>query len=617
MANPTDQRLRIAAARADFLSSGHAGDDAVSDVVAASWKRSISAGADLSEVEATYHNDLDTKSRLVRCSEPIIIRLREETADIPLSIALTDGKARILTRWDTDQLIGMMCDRVSFAGGFEYAETGVGTNGVGTVFESGGSIFVVGPEHIHERLQAFACAGAPIRDPLTRRVEGVLDISALTEHSSPLMHSLVRSAALDIERNLLIDRSQCQQALFETFVRFDTRTRNAVIAVGGSVVMANAMVQSLFDPSEQQSIHEHARYLMAQHDRPVDQIELLTGKVVRMRGARIVVGNDIAGLVLELRLISEAASMPAETGAFEDRTLPAVSGRCGGRGYESAASLRAPASPISQGHSPAWRRACDDITEALRYHDALLVMGEHGTGKFSLVAEIYHRVNPGGRSFAIDAADISCDSYVEAEEALKATTVPTLYIFRNIDNLSTDGVERLHAFLETLADIERPAYVAATLSEVNLDSDLPFHDLLIHFQRAVTVPPLRHRAEDLPALVTQVLTNIADRRGVRVSLAAMRVIRCYTWPRNFRQLDEALRAALLRRPVGELQPEDLPGYCHGSARRQLSGIESVERDAIVQALLDADGNRIQAAAALGIARSSLYRKLKSYGITTL
>jgi transcriptional regulator of acetoin/glycerol metabolism len=168
-----------------------------------------------------------------------------------------------------------------------------------------------------------------------------------------------------------------------------------------------------------------------------------------------------------------------------------------------------------------------------------------------------------------------------------------------------------------VADSELPVFVAATLSDANLDSDLPFRDLLVHFQCAVTVPPLRHRTEDLPLVVSRVLAHVADRRGVTLSPAAMRVVARYSWPRNVSQLEEAIRSALLKRPVGELQPEDLPGYCHNTARRQLAGIEAVERDAIVKALHDAGGNRLQAAAALGIARSSLYRKLKSYGITAI
>ena len=609
------RRLRIAVARADFLNSGSARNKAVPDIVAASWKRSFSAGVDAATSQAVYHNDLDVSGRLMRCSQPIIDRLSNETSDMPLSIALTDSKARILRRSDTDKTIGMLLDKVSLAPGFEYAEDGVGTNGIGTVFESGQPIYIVGPEHFHEQLQPFACAGTPIMDPFTGRVEGVLDITCLVQHSSPLMHSLVKSAAHDIEHNLLIDRNQCQQALFETFVRLDARTRGAVMAVGGTVVMGNAMAQSLLDPAEQLTIQEHVRYLMIRHDRPVDQIELASGKVVRMHGTRIVVGKDIAGMVIAVDIVSEATTSPYEPAVPEDRfvELPTTNAHAS----SSIAALSDPVATLCASRSPLWKRAVDGIDSALADHSALLVMGETGSGKFSLVAEIYHRTSRGGRSLVFDAADISQHSYDDAEEALEATSVPTLYIFRNIDELSTDGVERLDTFLIALAESDRPAYVAATLSDANLDSDLPFRDLLAHFQQAVTVPPLRHRTEDLPDLVSRVLTTVAGRREISIGPAAMRVITGYTWPRNFRQLEEALKSALLKRPVGEIQPEDLPGYCHNTARRHLSGMEAMERDVIVNALHDAKGNRVQAAAALGIARSSLYRKLKSFGITTI
>ena len=615
MADVAARRQRITAARAGFLATGSAHESAVPDVVAASWQRSRSAGVDASTSEASFHSDLDTSSRLVRCSRPIIDRLSEETANIPLSIAVTDGKARLLTRVDNSRTIELLLDDVSFAPGFDYAEGGVGTNGVGTVFESGQPIQIVGPEHFHERLQPFACSGAPIRNPLSGRIEGVLDISCLTEHSSPLMHALVRSAAHEIERNLLIDGSQCQQALFETFVRADARSRGAVMAIGGTVVMANTVAQDLLTPMERATLQDHARYLMSRDDSRVDQLELNTGKVVRIRGTRIVAGNDIAGVVLEIALVAEGAPLPPPSLAIADQPVPRLTLHSGSKLI--LPPLGTPSTLSGSGQSPLWKRACNDIASASSTHDALLIMGETGTGKFSLLAEIYHLVNPGGRSLLIDAVDISTDFYDDAEAALEATNRPTLYIFRNIDELSTDGVEELNKFLLTLADSERPVYVAATLSDVNLDSDLPFRDLLVHFQQAVTVPPLRYRVEDIDTVVNQVLNEISQRRNTRVGPAAMRVICRYTWPRNITQLEEALAAALLRRPVGDIQPEDLPGYCHDSAQRQLTGMEAIERDAIVKALRDADGNRVQAAATLGIARSSLYRKLKSFGITTI
>ncbi|MCW2572662.1 MAG: transcriptional regulator, partial [Frankiales bacterium] len=511
------------------------------------------------------------------------------------------------------QTIGRLLDRVSFAPGFEYAEGGVGTNGVGTVLGSGQPIQIVGPEHFHEHLQPFACSGAPVRDPFSSRVEGVLDISCLTEDYSSVMHSLVKSAVHEIERNLLIDRSHYQQVLFETFARTDARSRGAVMAVGGTVVMANTVAQGLLTALEQQSIQHHARYLMSRRDRAVDQIELGTGKVVRLRATRISVGEDVAGMVLEISLVTDGmADEPSRL-----RSEPSAAAALNSGSSLSLSPLPTPSTLSQSGRSPLWTRACKDIAAALSQHQALLVMGETGTGKLSLVAEVYHRVNAGGRSLLIDAVDIVDGSYPDAEVALEATTLPTLWIFRNIDQLSTAGVERLDTFLLALADTDRPAYVAATLSDAHIDSDLPFRGLLVHFQQAVTVPPLRHRNEDIPIVVAQVLRKLSRGKATSVSAAALRVICRYSWPRNITQLEQALATALRGRPVGDIQPEDLPGYCHDTARRRLTGIEALERDAIVKALQDVDGNRVQAAATLGIARSSLYRKLKSYGISAI
>jgi transcriptional regulator of acetoin/glycerol metabolism len=607
-----DRSVRIAAARAGFLSTGTVQLGSVPDVVAASWRRSHDAGVTSESFGARYHEDIDTSSRLVRCAQPILSRLTEETADLPLSIALTDSKARVLRRIDTSRTIGLRLDKVSLAPGFDYAEGHVGTNGVGTVFESGQPVFVVGPEHFHEQLQPFACAGAPIRDPLSGRVEGVLDISCLSESSSPLMHSLVRSAAQDIERVLLQDRSHRQQALFEAFMRADARSKTAIIAMDGNLVMSNSLAQSLLNMAEYRAIQEHASFLVAHHSRATDEIELPTGKVVRMRATQVAPG-DTAGVIIEIAVRAGAPTVvPQPADVAETSTgVPTPPSRAASLSLMLAAKTFG-----SSGQSAAWKRACADIGRALAEHRSLLVLGETGTGKFTLIAEIYHRVNPGGRSMLIDAVDISRDSWGDAEHAMEQTKTPTLYLVRDIEALSTDGAERLNEFLIALADTERPAYIAATLSDATIDSELPFRDLLVHFQQAVTVPALRHRTEDLAFLVPRVLAKLSSQQR-HLTPAAMRVVMRYSWPRNIRQLEEALRSALGKRPVGDIEPDDLPGYCHTSARRQLSGLESIERDAIVKALHDSDGNRAQAAQALGIARSSLYRKLRSFGIETI
>ena len=598
----SDRRLKVAEARVGYLSTGDADPGAVSDFVAASWRRSRGAGVAADGGEVPYIGDVDISSRLVRCSQPIIDRLIDATEDIPLSIALSDNKARVLTRVDTTRTIGLLLDGISLAPGFDYAEGHIGTNAVGTVLEAGLSAHIVGPEHFHERFQAYSCSGAPIHDPMTGHIEGVLDLTCLTEHSTPMLHSIVRSAANDIEQSLLHDRSLRQQALFEAFLRVDSHSKSAVFAIGGRVMMANALAQSTFDPVEQRMIAHHARYLMESRSAAEDEIELPGDRLAHLRGMRVSAGSEIAGIVVEVHDAQERSARRSRGIRDTTRRTPRAAG-------SSLASSRTGA--LGQdSHSPLWRRACSEVAEALTNNESLLVIGEPGTGKFTLIATTFHHIHPGSRTIELDANDITHDRI--AKETLE-TTVPTVYILRRLQDLTPEGVTKAQAFLSETGRSEPLVCVAATVSESFLDTG-PVRDLLPHFQRSASVPPLRHRIDDLPALTRQLLAKNSHGRTTSLNATAMRTMARYTWPGNVRQLDDALRTAIGHRPVGEIQPEDLPGYCCQTSGRTLSALESIERDAIIQALREASGNRVQAAATLGIARSSLYRKLKSFGI---
>jgi transcriptional regulator of acetoin/glycerol metabolism len=67
--------------------------------------------------------------------------------------------------------------------------------------------------------------------------------------------------------------------------------------------------------------------------------------------------------------------------------------------------------------------------------------------------------------------------------------------------------------------------------------------------------------------------------------------------------------------VGRIEAADLPEFCQSTPRSSLRPVDQAERDAIVNALRESGGNRVAAAAALCLARSTLYRKIRQYGIT--
>ncbi|MFW0793407.1 helix-turn-helix domain-containing protein [Gordonia sp. CPCC 205515] len=589
-----EHQLRIAAARADFLEYGPAGAAGVGNVVAASWERSQSAGVDADRYRVTFHEDIDFDSRLARCSRPVIERLTDDMADVPVTIALTDSRARIIDRRDCSTAVGRVLDRVDFQRGFSFEETGCGTNGVGTAFEVGAPVSVVGCEHFNQTLIQFACTGAPIFDPLTGRVAGVLDVSMLADSWTTLVEALVRSAATEISRNLLLDRSQAKRALFETYLRADARPRQSVMAVGESI-MVNEHARHLLSPDEQHTVAQYAEFLMTKHDRGLHTVTLENGRAIRLRTSRITCDGDPVGMVLLLDEVHPDIGLHVQ---------PALA---------APQSVATPTSSAHQMHTPAWRSALTQTTDALATHTAVLVLGEPGTGRLSAISEAFGELHGSAPVVIVDAARIERGEQVSTLR--RDTAGPALVVIRHLDQVGPHGHAELTALVAHA--VAAGHHIAATAAPIDGDVVGPFADLLDHFGSSVTVPPLRLRSRDLSTLTARIVKTLAPQRCTRISPQASRAISAFSWPGNITQLRDALGTALRRRPVGEIQVADLPGYCRSNSSRTLTQLETAERDAIISALDESGGNRMRAATVLGMSRSSLYRKLHTYGISSV
>jgi sigma-54 dependent transcriptional regulator, acetoin dehydrogenase operon transcriptional activator AcoR len=130
------------------------------------------------------------------------------------------------------------------------------------------------------------------------------------------------------------------------------------------------------------------------------------------------------------------------------------------------------------------------------------------------------------------------------------------------------------------------------------------------------VPPLRHHVEDVHELVPFLLARLSTDGRLVCSPEAMQLLVRSSWPGNAEQLWQVLRRVVQHRRTGSIQPNDLPPECRTVSRRLLSPLESMERDAIVQSLLDSSGNKVKAATSLGMSRATIYRKIHEYGIVS-
>jgi DNA-binding NtrC family response regulator len=140
----------------------------------------------------------------------------------------------------------------------------------------------------------------------------------------------------------------------------------------------------------------------------------------------------------------------------------------------------------------------------------------------------------------------------------------------------------------------------------------------------IRLPPLRDRADDIPLLVDQFLTECATqhhREPKDVSQEAMRLLRLYGWPGNIRQLRNLMERLVVTVKDPMIQPEHLPEEIQASkedARTMVvtlgTSLDQLEREVIQRTLKEITNHREKAAKLLGISLRALQYKIKEYGI---
>jgi transcriptional regulator with GAF, ATPase, and Fis domain len=144
----------------------------------------------------------------------------------------------------------------------------------------------------------------------------------------------------------------------------------------------------------------------------------------------------------------------------------------------------------------------------------------------------------------------------------------------------------------------------------------------------VRLPALDDRREDIPLLVKHFLTRFNERNTRHISLGvdALGLLQQMSWPGNVRELENLIEKAAILSPTEVITPEvvescrELPDAPPKSALAestlppQTLTLKEVEREQILRALRESDGNRSRAARQLGIERKSLYKKARRLGI---
>jgi DNA-binding NtrC family response regulator len=279
----------------------------------------------------------------------------------------------------------------------------------------------------------------------------------------------------------------------------------------------------------------------------------------------------------------------------------------------------------------------------------VLILGEHGTGK-EVVARWLHAsspraerpmvaVNLGGipdglfeselfghvRGAFTDAKTDRIGRFELADGGTlfldEIANLPLPQQAKLLRVLETGEYERVGASRARRADVR---VIAATNADIQAEVNAGRfrEDLLFRLNTVeIRLPPLRERRADVPLLAAYFLRRYASRYRKAVkefSPDAMELLLRHAWPGNVRELDHAVERAMLMAEGGRVEAHDLGlgGARDGAGAAALDqmSLEDVERVLIQKALTRAAGNVSEAAKALGLSRSALYRRLKRHGL---
>lgn len=562
----------------------------VRPAIARSWVRSRESGVRPDGDPATREAPFDPHRRLLRVAQPILNRLADEVAGADMTVILTDPRGLVLDRRAGTAGLLRGLDRVFLSPGHLYSEDTVGTNGIGTAAEDRDVAWVVGSEHYAEWLRWLSCAGAPIRNPITGRIEGVLDLTCRVRDTSPLMVPFVKEGVREIERRLYEEASHRDRELLDRFEAIAGRSRGPVVAMNAQTVITNAAAARLLQPTDHALLWDQVADAIEMGGVVARRIRLSNGGLAQLRFVAFERGDPQRGAVVRIEL--------------EGPDVPPVPARS-----------RRPARIALPGRSLAWQQACAAAAEQARTGLPLLLTGEPGAGKLALARGLHELGGNAGTFTVLDAAVVPIDGAATWLSRVRARLADArgAAVLRHLEALDGETGRALGEVLEAALGAPGPR-VVATLTVTADAAPAPGTPLTDRFPAVVRVPPLRERPEDIADLVPALVRRHARGQPPRCAPDLVQALIRTDWPDNVRQLETLVQGMLARRPVGELTLRDLPPEYRSAPPRRLSRMERAERAAILQALAQTGGNKVQAAAILGIARATLYRKLKELSI---
>lgn len=632
-----------------FMRGGGHPSDTLRFLVGDSWRRCVDSqvdpGRDQAPVPLVDQAIAELRLRhreLLEASKPVMQHARDFLSETDTVMVLTDPNGTLLdVEGDTNTLTS--AEKIHLLSGASWNEGACGTNAIGTALSLGQPVQIHSAEHFCEGMKRWTCSASVIRHPSIGEVLGVIDISGLTRSYSPQNLSLVVTAANRIESHLAKKEMALRYRLLDHAIgALATNDGSGVVVVDrhGVPIKLNEYASAAC-----------ARWGISFDFTTPTRIQGLAGA-----GATTVVSES--GLPKWLRTdwiepvfengerIGSIVRIPSRSPISRSRPVSSVA-------IEAVALENFPG---ATGRNSEFRQAIGKATQLAKSRVPILLLGETGAGKEVFARGIHHAglasdgpfvaLNCGGLSRDLLASELfgySDGAFTGARRGgmvgkIEAADGGTLFL----DELGEMPIDLQPHFLRVLEDGQiirlgetaprKVSFrlVAATNRDLRKEVAEGRFRMDLFYRIAVTsirIPALRERKDDIPILARHFLKELCATHGIsekQISPDALSLMERFAWPGNVRELRNVIESLVLTVSESTIHAEDLPHEIFGSeplpgsgpsmCDSKLRGLARGEFEQICKVLEDTGGNATLAAKTLGIAKSTLYLKLKKYSL---
>ncbi len=344
-----------------FVADGRA-SPTLRSLVRDSWRRSLSGGMDPEHGVPPISLDEEELERVrsehpLAVAMPVIRRLLVESArESGLLVAVTDAAGRLL--WvEGASLARRRAEAMAFVPGADWSEAQAGTNAPGTALALDRPVQIFGPEHLARPVTPWSCSAAPIHDPDTGAVLGILDLTGGPEVVSPQSLGLVRATAAAVEAELRITRLEAAAAHPSSPAPTESTPRLDVLGVR-SATWRDAMTTTRLSLR-----HSELLLLLASSARGYTSAELAV-ELSEHEIPEVTVRAELSRLRGTLGRISLLSRPYRLAGALRTDVDALRSRLAGGRLRQAVAAYRGPILPDSR--APGVSRLRDELHELVR-----------------------------------------------------------------------------------------------------------------------------------------------------------------------------------------------------------------------------------------------------------